>query len=256
MPPPVPAAETIRAGSDISGAPFEFFARDGGRMTGFDIDLLQLIAAKLGRPVAIENEKFGQLLGDVQGGKLDLAISSMSDTLAREKRVDFVDYFLGGGGIVVPAGNPHNIYSIAALCGYSVAVEGGSVYDTDLQVQSKRCTALDLAPVRIASFATGEEAFAALTDGRTSAYVTDYPVGQYRARTFKDGRQFQMGARFHISLYGIAAAKSDPALRGAVARALQAVIASGEYDALLRKWSLEQGALRSVPINAGILFSE
>ena len=35
-----------------------------------------------------------------------------------------------------------------------------------------------------------------------------------------------------------------------------AVIADGTYDALLKKWGLEQGALRSVPVNAGTLFSK
>jgi polar amino acid transport system substrate-binding protein len=256
-PPNSCAAEMIRVGSDVSAAPFEFFAPGGRQMIGFDIDLLKLLSAKLGKPIVVENHRFDQLLTDVRIGKFDLAISSITDTLAREKSVDFVDYFLAGGGLMVPAENPHRLFSVAALCGYTVAVAGGSVYEADLQEQSKKCVSLNLAPVQIVPFATGEAAFAAFTSGRTSAYITDYPVGQYRARTNGGGRQFAIpGAQFKVFPYGIAVSKRNPALRAAVVGALLAVIASGDYDALLRKWGLPQGALRTAPVNAGILFGK
>jgi len=48
--------------------------------------------------------------------------------------------------------------------------------------------------------------------------------------------------------YGILIRKGNTALR--------AVIANGTYDAPLKKWGLEQGALRSAPLDAETLFSK
>jgi polar amino acid transport system substrate-binding protein len=50
--------------------------------------------------------------------------------------------------------------------------------------------------------------------------------------------------------------ENDLILRSRLSGALRAIIADGTYDKLLKKWGLEQGALRSVPINAGTLFSK
>jgi polar amino acid transport system substrate-binding protein len=251
------ASDSVRVGSDVSGAPFEFYASGGHQMLGFDIDLLQLMAAKLGRPIVVDNHQFDQLLAAVRSGQFDLAMSAISDTPTREKLVDFVDYFLAGGGIMVPAGNPHRIFSIDALCGYSVSVESGTSYEADIQKQSKDCVAVGLAPIQVVSVSTDDAAFQAFSTGRASAYVTDYPVGEYRVRTTGGGKQFEMaGAQLLVVPYGIAVAKTNVELRTAIAKALVAVIASGGYDVLLKKWNLPQGALRSVPINAGILFSK
>ncbi len=245
---------TLRVGSDVSGAPFEFYDALH-RMRGFDLDLLAAMQPKLGRPVRVINHRFEDLIPAVRRGEFDAAMSAMSDTRAREKLVDFVDYFLAGGGIMVPAANPHRIFALDALCGYSVSVESGTAYQGAIQAQSKACRAVGLGRIRVVSAGTDDEAYAALLAGRVDAYVTDYPVGAYRVRTHRDDTRYVMaGRQFSVVPYGIAVAKSNPTLRAQLAAALVAVIADGTYDRLLKKWNLTQGALRSVPINAGTLF--
>ena len=86
-------------------------------------------------------------------------------------------------------------------------------------------------------------------------HVTDFPVAAYLATTHD--HQYEIaGRQFDLVPYGIAVPKGNAELRGRIVSALHAVIADGTYDALLKKWGLEQGALRSAPVNAGTLYSK
>jgi polar amino acid transport system substrate-binding protein len=80
-------------------------------------------------------------------------------------------------------------------------------------------------------------------------------VVAHLAQTLGRGKRYVVaGRQFGVVPYGIAVSKSDAALRDRVQSALKALIADGTYDALLKKWGLEQGAMRSAPIDAGTKF--
>lgn len=248
------SAETLPVGSDVSYAPLEFYATGSHRMIGFDIDLGNALAAQMRTQVAISNHVFDDLIPSVQKGTFAFAVSAISDTRTREAKVDFVDYMLAGSGMLVPAGNPNHVFDVAALCGLRVSVQKGTSQESALQDQSKRCADVHLAPIKFVLSPTDEGAFKFFTQGEADVHVTDYPVAAYLAKT--NGQKYEVaGRQFALVPYGIAVAKTDPALRARLSVALQAVIADGTYDRLLKKWGLEQGALRSVPINAGTLFS-
>ena len=223
-------------------------------MQGFDIDLAGAIAQKLGAPIAISNHTFDDLIPSVKKGSFDLAISAMSDTRVREKQVDFIDYMLAGSGMLVPAGNPHHVFDLGGLCGLTVDVQRGTSQDTALQEQAKKCKDVNLAAPKIVTFATDDQAFKNFVDGKSDVHVTDYPVVAYLAAS-NDHKYEVAGRQFDLVPYGIAVAKGNVALRGRIVAALSQVVADGTYDRLLKKWGLEQGALRSVPVNAGTLFS-
>jgi polar amino acid transport system substrate-binding protein len=247
-------AQTLHVGSDVSYAPLEFYAAGTHAMVGFDIDLGDALAKKMGADVTIQNHTFDDLIPSVRKGTFDFAVSAISDTRARESRVDFVDYMLAGSGMLVPAGNPKRIFDVGGLCGLRVSVQRGTSQEAALQEQSKRCTDLHLAAIKFVDFSTDEAAFNAFAHGNADVHVTDYPVVAYLAKT-NDGKFTVAGRQFSLVPYGIAVSKSDPELRGRLSSALAGVIADGTYDRLLKKWGLEQGALRSVPINAGTLFN-
>jgi polar amino acid transport system substrate-binding protein len=249
------AAPVLRAGSDISYAPLEFYASGSHRIQGFDYEVARSLAAQLAVPLQFANHDFNDLLGAVSKGRLDFAISAISDTRARERQVDFIDYFLAGSGILVRAGNPHRIYNIAGLCGMTVDLQRGTSQETAVNAQSKRCREVGLKPVTVQAYATDDVALKEFLAGRSVAHISDYPVVAHLARTLGGGKAYQVaGVQFGVVPYGIAVAKNNAVLRDRLQRALQAVIASGEYDRLLAKWGLEQGAMRSAPINAGTKF--
>lgn len=252
---PAPAAADLRVGSDISYAPLEFYAPGTHAMDGFDIDLARALGEKLGTPVSIANHRFDDLIPAAQQGTFDLAISAISDTRSREKDIDFVDYLLAGSGMLVPAGNPKRIFNLGGLCGLTIDVQKGTSQESALQAQSKACTSIGLGALKILSFSTDDQAFAAFVAGKSDVHVTDYPVVAYLARTEGGGKKYEVaGRQFAVVPYGIAVSKKNVALRNRVQQALLALITDGTYDRLLQKWGLAQGALRSAPINAGTLF--
>jgi len=249
------ATQNLRVGSDISYAPLEYYARPSKRVEGFDYDLAQAMAAKLGSRLSFENHDFNDLLKALNRGTFDLVISAMNDTRERSRQADFIDYFLAGSGILVPADNPHHIFNLASLCGMTVDLQRGTSQELAVKAQSERCTAVGLHPITTLVYTTDDEALKQFLAGKSMAHVSDYPVVSHLARTLGGGKKYRIaGQQFGVVPYGIAVPKKDAALRDRLQNALKAVIADGTYDALLKKWGLEQGAMRSAPINAGTKF--
>ncbi|HEY9180616.1 MAG TPA: ABC transporter substrate-binding protein [Candidatus Baltobacteraceae bacterium] len=247
--------QSLRVGSDISYAPLEFYASGSKRVEGFDYDLAQAIAVKMHASIVFQNHNFDDLLASLDAGKFDLVISAMNDTRERAGKADFVDYFLAGSGILVNVGNPHHVFNIASLCGMTVDLQRGTAQDGAIAAQSEKCASIGLHPITVLKFTTDGEALKQFLAGKSMAHISDYPVVSHLARTFGGGKKYIVaGEQFGVVPYGIAVSKSDPVLRDRVQRALKAVIADGTYDALLRKWGLEQGAMRSAPVNAGTKF--
>ncbi len=116
---------SLRVGSDISYAPLEFYAGHSKAVQGFDYDLARTLGGSLGARVTFANHDFNDLIGAVRRGQFDFVMSAMSDTRARSRQVDFVDYFLAGSGMLVEAGNPHHIFNLASLCGMVVDLQRG-----------------------------------------------------------------------------------------------------------------------------------
>lgn len=249
------AAPALHVGSDISYAPLEFYTAHSKRVQGFDYDLARALASQMGLQADFRNHDFNDLLPAVSTGRFDAAMSAISDTRARSKQVDFVDYFLAGSGILVRAANPKHIFNLAGLCGMSVDLQRGTSQQTAVAAQSKRCEAVHLKAIDVRAYATDDEALKHFLAGETAAHISDYPVVAHLARTLGGGKTYVVtGGQFDVVPYGIAVSKKNPQLRDGLQSALKSLIASGTYDTLLRKWGLERGALRSAPINAGSKF--
>jgi len=207
----------------------------------------------MGKTLDLHDRPFDTLLTDVMVGKVDLGVSSISDTRAREKVVDFVDYLMVGTGMLVDRGNPHHVFNLGGLCGLRVDAQRGTASETAIQAQSATCTSRGLGAVHIQLYTTDQEASKAFASGASDVHVSDYPVVAYLAQLSR-GRFEVAGRQFDMVPYGIAVAKRSPATLDAVRKALAAVIADGTYDGLLKKWNLQQAAMRNAPVNAGRLF--
>ena len=74
------------------------------QFTGFDYDLGSGHRRQAGRQVRVREDPFDSIIIGIQAGNLDVAMSSMYDNMARQKKVDFVDYAKDGTGILVAEG--------------------------------------------------------------------------------------------------------------------------------------------------------
>ena len=128
---------TIRLATDPSYPPMESYGTDGRSIVGFEPDLAAALGAVLGVRVEMVAADFDSALAETAEGTYDGVLSAMTDTAAREKKADFVNYFAAGTSIVVQRGNAHGVTDLKDLCGRVVAVENGTV-QVDLLERSKR----------------------------------------------------------------------------------------------------------------------
>lgn len=114
----------LNVGVELSFAPMEF--TEMNHEVGADIELATAIAKQMGVEVAFENMPFDDLLGAVENGKVDIAMSSITITDDRQVLVNFVPYMEAGSGILVQKGNPAGILRPSDLCGKTVALQEGT----------------------------------------------------------------------------------------------------------------------------------
>jgi polar amino acid transport system substrate-binding protein len=248
LPPEVAAAGVLTVGTDASYAPASSFAADGRTVVGFEPDLLDGLGRVLGVRVQLATQPFDGLVDAVAAHRVDLAVSAMTDTPERQRTVDFVDYFTAGTSIVVRRGNPHGVLELRDLCGQDVAVERGTVQVDLLRRSQQRCGS---ARIHVHVYPDNAQALLQLRTGHVTAVLNDYPpaaelAGGARTRAFY---QLAADTQYEPGLYGVAVAKDRPVLRDAVHGAFERLLASGEYDRVLRQWEVERGSVSEPTVN-------
>ncbi|GAA2318942.1 ABC transporter substrate-binding protein [Streptomyces kunmingensis] len=248
LPAKIKDAGVIKVGSDIAYAPMEF--DQDGTPTGVDIDLATALGKELGVDFKFENGTFDNLIPSLDSGRYDLIMSAMSDTKERQAKVDFVDYFSAGVSILVKKGNPEGIKSAADLCGKTIAFQRGTVSAGVAKSADAKCPAGK--KIKTLTYDTDPEALLQVKQGRAVADLNDFPVAAYNAKTSGGGKDFEVtGDQVDEGPYGIAVTKENTELREAVSKALDAIIANGEYGKVLKKWNVEQGAVDKPVLNGG-----
>ena len=250
----------IKVGSDIAYAPIEF--KQNGKTVGVDPDLAAALGKQLGVRFEFQNGKFDSLITSLQSKRIDIIMSAMSDTKDRQEGmdegkkvgegVDFVDYFNAGTSILVQKGNPHNIKSLDDLCGKVVALQRGTTSEEVAKDQAKKCKDEGKGELKLQTFDTDPEALLRLKQGASAADLNDFPVAAYNAATSGGGKDFEVvGEQIDAGPYGIAVRKSDTELRDAIKAAMDAIMKNGEYQKILEKWNVSEGALKEATINGG-----
>ena len=255
LPAAIQSSKVIRVGSDIEYPPIEFYKENTTQTEGLDYDLAQAMGAKLGVKFKfIDDTDFAGIIGAMQAGRFDIIMSAMNDTAERRaKGADFIDYFTAGTSIIVKKGNTLGIKTPDDFCGRTVAVQKGTVQDTDvLTPQVTKCQTAGK-PLNVLRFEKDTDALQQVKNGRAVANLEDFPVAAYNAKISGGGNDFEAIDVPGIGPgdYGIAVLKANTQLRDALQAALKAVIADGTYDQILTKWNVTAGALKTASINAG-----
>lgn len=240
---------TLDIGSDIAYAPIEFLDERTNQPAGLDVDLANALADVLGVKAKFENGAFDGLLPALDAKRHDVIMSAMTASAERKQKVDFVEYFNAGSGIIVLKGNPKNIQTADDLCGKKVAVQEGTT-QVDFLVgpadspggQDKTCKDAGKAGIQVLKFGTDPEAVQALVAGQADAEMADFPVAAYSVQQ-SGGKLEIVPNQIEPAPYGIAVRKSSTPLRDALQKALNELKKSGKYDEILKKWNLEAGRL-------------
>ena len=250
---PARAADPIVAGTLTSTPPMMSYAADGSTLVGAFVDLAAAMSAKLGRTITFKAVPFPAMLPQMQSRQIDIAFAPMNDTPERQKVVDFVDFFNLGTKLLVKKGNPDHVVGVESLCGKTVATVQGSIQIQLVTEQSAKCTAAGHTAIENMQYANPADARLQVQTGRVTAFLGNSPVMVYQARTAGDGTVFDVvtGKEYQLSPIGLAVAKDNVALRDALKKAVDAIIADGSYRRILEKHGMESGAVATATINGG-----
>ena len=130
---------TLQVASDATYAPDE--SMKGAKVVGFDVDLINAIAKTLGIKVKVNNVVFDSIILGIGSGRYQIGVSSFTDNKAREKSVNFVDYFQAGEGVYAKSSSKVKFSGLKSFCGLKVAVETGTIEQKDAQNTAKTCPA-------------------------------------------------------------------------------------------------------------------
>jgi len=246
VPSAIKAKGTVTVAMDATYPPGEFIASDGHTIIGMDADLGKALGQAMGIKWNPVNATFDTIIPGLQSGKYDIGLSSFGDTKAREKVVNFVDYFQAGEAFYVKAGSPTTITSMSSLCGKSVSVESGTTEQVDATTQSKKCTAAGKPAVTVHTYSTQDAANLAVSSGRADAGFADSQVAAWIVKE-SNGVFKLSGPSFFVVPYGIAVPKTS-GMTTPVLAAMKAIMAKGIYKQILAKWGVIENGIPSASV--------
>lgn len=222
-------AALLTVGSDIPYEPFEFEGADG-KYTGFDVDLVEEIAKRLGLKVKWVDTDFLTIFTQLASGNFDVVASATGINEERKKQVSFtIPYFLSKQGFAVNKDKTPNISSIKDLkSGDTVAVQEGTTLKTWAEDN------LAQKGIQIRAFAEAPDLYAALEAGTVTGLLFD--EGSVAAEVakrpaLKVAEVVDTGERF-----GFAVNPANKELLKRMNDALRKIIADGTYSKIFAKY--------------------
>ena len=213
-------------GTSADYPPYEFHTEVDGKDTivGFDMEIAQAIADKLGLELQIDDMDFDAALLSVQQGKADIAMAGVTVTDERKAVMDFSDsYATGIQSIIVP--NDSEIASPDDLAGKTIGTQRGTtgyIYCSD-----------DFGDENVVAYDDGLTAVQALNNGQVDAVVIDNaPAQEFVAAN--PGLKV-LDTSYAEEDYAIGMAKGS-ALEDAVNKALEELKADGTLQAIVDKY--------------------
>jgi len=231
--------------------PLELRDPASGELSGFDVELGNAIAARLGTKMNWQETSFEQMLPSLATGRIDLVLSGMSDIATRHETASFIDYMKTGPQFMVRAARAGEFPDMLALCGKSAGASRRTSIPKEITAWSDaHCVAAGKPAISIVGTEGSADARTQLKQGRIDAAVQGNETLPY-VMGLEPDTYLALGTPIALQYTGIAIPVKETGLQQAMAGALDALIADGTYKALLEKWKLTENAVDKAVINGG-----
>ena len=216
-------AGVLRLATSADFAPFN--SREGGKLSGFEVELGELVAKTLGLKVEWTVAPFDSIFDGLNTEQYDAVIASHAITSTRLKVVDFArPHYCTGGVVLSRAGGPADH---KALASQKVGAESGSTYFSYLKKLPFQKS--------IQLYPTSDDAIQALAFGKVNAVVTDRFAALAAVKAYP-GAKLGLGEQLWKEEIGMAVRKDNTSLKAALSSALNTLLSSGKYKALSVKY--------------------
>jgi polar amino acid transport system substrate-binding protein len=224
-------SKPVREGSLVVGSDCDyppFISLEGEQPVGFEYELMQAVAADMGLELEyLAPQNFDTLIASVKGGgKMDLAVSSLTITDDRKESVNFcIPYFDSNQACVTLASKTYT--SASELAGKTVGAQSGTTgYDWAEE---------HLSGATVKPYNQTSEGLAALQAGDIEALFFDAPIAEYQLATnYRDMKVVEVIPT--NEQYGFAVSKENPELEAQVNASLRKLIDNGTYERIFKKY--------------------
>lgn len=218
-------------GMSADYAPYEFhYIDENGKdvIGGFDVDIANEIANKIGVDLVIQEMDFDALVSALPAGKVDLVISGMNPTEERAKVVDFSEvYYNSKHGILVRAEDADKYQTFADLEGAKVGVQLGSTQE--------KIAKTEIPNVNLQQLSNINNLILELKAGKVDAIVMEKPVAEMAV---KSNPELAVGKPIYEEQTGgnaVGIAKNNSQLLAKVNEVITELNESGKMDEYIAK---------------------
>ena len=216
-----------------------------GKLVGWEVDLGAAVAAVLGlkwQPTA--SGAFDSFIPGLQNGRYNVSFTSFIQTAERLKQIDIVTYYNVGTGFAVKKGSSLKINAPTDLCSHTVAVIEGSAFIQ--QLQGINCSAAGKPAVKVQSFPSDSAAELAVSSGRAEVYSSS--EDQLSWLIDQTAHQFELQPLDYMPVPEGAGVTKGLGLSKPIADAMDKLIQSGAYQAIMKKWSITEGLVSKATV--------
>ena len=216
---------TLRVALEGTYPPFNF--RENDKLVGFEVELANALAAKLGVKAEFTTSEWSAILAGLQAGKYDVVINQVTITDKRKEAFDFSNpYTFSSPQIIVRRNEANPPSSLQALKGKKLGVGQG----TNFAELARAAGGID-----VRTYPGAQEYLQDLATGRIDAALNDSLLIPYLVK--KTRLPVKPGATLPgTEQAGIPFAKGNPKFKAALNQALESMKADGSFAKISQKW--------------------
>lgn len=226
-------AQTIKTAVDATFAPHAMMKLGGG-MEGFNIDLGNEIAKRMGRPIDIEGTQFSGLIPGLNAKKYDFILAPTTVTKERSETLLFTEGYLDTDYMFVQKKSEPLVKTLEDLKGKTITVNKGSAYEGWAKANMEKYG------FKYDVYDTNADAIQAVLSGRAYANMSGNTGAQWAA---KQNPLLQTGYRVATGLvWSIPFRKDDVEGRAKMSMVIKCMKMDGTIGKLHEKWFGEKAA--------------
>lgn len=234
--------------------PFEFKDEIAGKVAGFNIDVLEAMAKKMGAEVRWTETSYALMISfaPLNTKRADILLGTMGDTPGRRANANFLDYVYSNEIFYTLSTKAAAFTNLDALCGKKVAAVRSSLIEIQgiEKWSEENCVAAGKPAVEVVLGENTAQSRLLVQQGRADAAITGEGVIAYQNKL--EGSQYAVISKPVVKLLtGFAFAKDNLHFGEDLKRALAGVIDDGTYGQLLHKWGLTDQASIGQPMING-----
>ncbi|MCZ8313323.1 transporter substrate-binding domain-containing protein [Phreatobacter sp.] len=225
---PAMAQAPLKTAVDGTFAPHAFPNLQGGGVQGFNIDLAQEIAKRLGRPIEITSTQFSGIIPALNAGTYDFIMAPVTVTRERSESLLFAEGYLDTDFRLVTRRGDAAITDLASLRDKVVSVNRGSAYESWAKSMEAQVG------WKVEAFGTQTDAVQAVIAGRAVANITAETVAAFAVR---NNPQIKLDYLHKTGLvWATPARNGDTAMRGLLENAIECIKKDGTMAKIYEKW--------------------